>query len=164
MVSLLGIRLSVAGATLCQSKVLTETRIITATSAAIGIRPTTSPSTTTSTSTKTPARKVLSRVRAPDCFTLIIVWPIIAQPPMPPNKPVTTLATPCPHDLRVLSEWVSVMSSTSLAVMSDSRSPTSARASAYGANAQRLEADRHVGQAERREAVRELSRSLRSRR
>ena len=64
---------------------------------------------------------------------MIIVWPIIAQPPMPPKKPVTMLATPWPHDSRVLSEAVSVMSSTSLAVISDSISPTSAIARAYGA-------------------------------
>src|SRR5690349_10905779 len=36
-------------------------------------------------------------------------------------------------DSRVLSEWVSVMSSTSLAVISDSIRPTSAIANAYGA-------------------------------
>jgi hypothetical protein len=30
---------------------------------------------------------------APD-RTLIIVWPMIAQPPMPPKEPVTTLARP----------------------------------------------------------------------
>ena len=70
------------------------------------------------------------RVRAPDTFTLIIVWPIMAQPPMPPKKPVTMLAMPCPIDSRVLQEWVSVMSSTSLAVINDSISPTSAIASA----------------------------------
>ena len=72
-------------------------------------------------------------MRAPDTFTLIIVWPIMAQPPMPPKKPVTMLATPWPQASRVLSEWVSVMSSTSFAVISDSSRPTSAMASAYGA-------------------------------
>jgi hypothetical protein len=61
---------------------------------------------------------------------LIIVWPIIAQPPMPPKKPVTMLATPWPQDSRVLLEWVSVMSSTSFAVISDSISPTRAMPSA----------------------------------
>ena len=118
---------------LCQSKVPTETMIMTATRAAIGMSATTSPNPTTRMSRKTPARKVEIRVRAPDAFTLIMVWPIMAQPPMPPKKPVTTLATPWPHASRVLSEWVSVMSSTSLAVSSDSSSPTSAMASAYGA-------------------------------
>ncbi len=104
--------------------------IITATSAAIGIRATTSPKPTTRTSRKLPARNVESRVRAPEAFTLIIVWPIIAQPPMPPKKPVMTFAAPWPSASRVLSEWVSVMSSTSLAVSSDSRIPTSAIARA----------------------------------
>ncbi len=93
---------NVRGWMLCQSKVPTETMIITATSAAIGISPTTSPSTTTRISRKTPARNVEIRVRAPDTLTLIIVWPIIAQPPMPPKKPVTTLATPWPQPSRVL--------------------------------------------------------------
>ncbi len=69
-------------------------------------------------------------MRAPDTFTLIMVWPIIAQPPMPPKRPVTMLAMPWPIDSRVLSERVSVMSSTSLAVISDSIRPTSAIASA----------------------------------
>ena len=103
--------------------------IMTATSAAIGIsgddvaeRRPRGPAGTT------PARKVDSRVRAPETFTLIIVWPIIAQPPMPPKKPVTMFATPWPHDSRVLFEWVSVMSSTSFAVISDSSSPTSGHA------------------------------------
>ena len=73
------------------------------------------------------------RVRAPDALTLIIVWPIIAQPPMPPKKPVMMLDAPWPHASRVLGEWLSVMSSTSLAVISDSSRPTSASPSAYGA-------------------------------
>ena len=128
--------------------------IITATRAAIGISATTSPSATTRISRNTPARNVDRRVRAPDAFTLIIVWPIMAQPPMPPKKPVTMLATPWPQDSRVLLEWVSVMSSTSLAVISDSISPTSAMPSAYGAmSGQRVQGERHVGQAEDRQAV-----------
>ncbi len=111
----------------------TDTITMTATSAAIGMSDTTGPNTTHSTMRNAPARNVDSRVRAPDTRTLIIVWPIIAQPPMPPKKPVTMLATPCPTDSRVLEERVSVMSSTSLAVISDSISPTSAMANAYGA-------------------------------
>jgi hypothetical protein len=43
-------------------------------------------------------------------------------------------------DSRVLFEWVSVMSSTSFAVMSDSIRPTSANASAYGAMVTRVSA------------------------
>jgi hypothetical protein len=65
---------------LCQSNVPTDTMTITATRAAIGISATTSPKPTTKMSRKTPARKLDSRVRAPETFTLIIVWPIIAQP------------------------------------------------------------------------------------
>ena len=88
---------------LCQSKVPTETMTITATSAAIGMIATMSPSPTTRMSRNTPARKVEIRVRAPDAFTLIIVWPIIAQPPMPPKRPESTFATPWPQASRVLS-------------------------------------------------------------
>src|SRR5690606_18933527 len=40
---------------------------------------------------------------------------------------------PWPQASRDLSEWVSVMSSTSLAVISDSSRPTNAMATAYGA-------------------------------
>lgn len=111
---------------------------MTATSAAIGMRETTGPHTMHRTIRKTPARKVDNRVRAPDTFTLIIVWPIIAQPPIPPKKPVTMFATPWPTDSRVLSERVSVISSTSFAVISDSISPTTAMARAYGATRTRV--------------------------
>ena len=114
---------------LCQSKVETETRIITATSAAIGITATMLPRPTTRMSRKAPAAKVERRVRAPEALTLIIVWPIIAQPAMPPKKPVTTFAMPWPRASRSLSEPVSVMSSTSLAVISDSSRPTAASVS-----------------------------------
>ena len=102
MVSLLGIIFRVRGWMLCQSKVATETKIITATRAAIGMSETMSPRATTRMSRKTPARKVEIRVRAPEALTLIMVWPIIAQPPMPPKKPVTMFATPCPQASRVL--------------------------------------------------------------
>ena len=95
-VSLRGIRRRVRR--LCQSNVVIDTKIITATRAAIGMTATRSPRPTTRTSRKTPARNVESRVRAPE-RTLIIVWPIIAQPPMPPKNPVTMLAMPCPHGL-----------------------------------------------------------------
>ena len=115
---------------LCQSKVATETTIMTATRAAIGMTATMSPSTSTRISRKTPARNVEMRVRAPEALTLIIVWPIIAHPPMPPKRPDRMFAPPCPNASRVLRECVSVMSSTSFAVMSDSSRPTTATASA----------------------------------
>ncbi len=67
-----------------------------------------------------------------------MVWPTMAQPPMPPKNPVTMLAMPWPMDSRVLLERVSVMSSTSFAVISDSIRPTSAMASAYGATVVRV--------------------------
>ena len=121
-----GIARRVAGRTECQSKVAAATNIITPTSAAMGICATKPPKATTSTSRNTPARNVEIRVRAPFALTFIMVCPTTAQPPMPPNNPETTFATPCPQDSRVLSERVSVMSSTSFAVSRDSSSPTNA--------------------------------------
>ena len=63
--------------------------------AAIGIIPTQSPSTTTRNSRVIPAKKQESRPRPPE-RTLITDCPIMAQPAMPPMKPVAKLATPCP--------------------------------------------------------------------
>ena len=94
VISPAGIRLSVLGAMECQSKVAKETITITATRAAMGMSETTGPKMMHSTIRNAPARKVDRRVRAPDTFTLIIVWPIMAQPPMPPKKPLTMLAMP----------------------------------------------------------------------
>ncbi len=105
--------------------------IITATSAAMGIWPTQSLRNTTISNSTTPATSVDSRVRPPD-FTLITDWPIIAQPAMPPNRPETMLATPCPLHSRFLSLLVSVSSSTMVAVISDSSRPTTASAAEYG--------------------------------
>ena len=72
-----------------------ETMIMMATRAAIGIIATISPSATTMIKRKTPAAKAESRPRPPD-FTLMTDWPIMAQPAMPPIKPVAVLAMPCP--------------------------------------------------------------------
>ena len=94
VVSLFGIRLSVDQRMLCQSNVAIETMIMTATSAAIGMIETRSPRPTTKIKRKRPARNVEIRVRAPEAFTLIMVCPIMAQPPMPPKNPESTLATP----------------------------------------------------------------------
>ena len=52
---------------------------------------------------KAPARKVEIRVRAPEAFTLIMVWPIMAQPPMPPKTPERMFAAPWPKASRVLT-------------------------------------------------------------
>ena len=106
-----------------QLKVPIDTMIITATKAAIGIWLTHSPKNTTKISSTTPATSVDKRPRPPD-FTLITDWPIMAQPAMPPMKPVAMLATPWPTHSRLLSLLVSVMSSTMVAVMSDSSKPT----------------------------------------
>jgi hypothetical protein len=100
-----------------------ETMIITATSAAMGICFTHSPRNTTRISSTTPATRVDRRPRPPD-FTLMTDWPIMAQPAMPPMKPVAMLATPWPTHSRFLSLLVSVRSSTMVAVISDSSRPT----------------------------------------
>ncbi len=104
-----------------------DTMIITATRAAMGIRPTQSLRNTTISSSATPATRVESRLRPPD-LTLITDWPIIAQPAMPPSRPVAMFASPWPLHSRFLSLPVSVISSTMVAVISDSRRPTTARA------------------------------------
>src|SRR5699024_4567483 len=68
----------------------------------------------------------------PPDFTLITDCPIIAQPAIPPKKPVTILAIPCPLDSRFLSLSVSVISSTIDAVSKDSSKPTIAKANEKG--------------------------------
>ncbi len=65
-------------------------------------------------------------------FTLIMLWPISAQPPMPPNTPLTTLAAPSASDSRFGWPRVSVISSINVSVRSDSIRPTPAITSAYG--------------------------------
>ena len=111
-----------------QLNVPIDTMIITATSAGMGICPTTGPSTASRNSRKAPATKVDSRLRPPD-VTLITDCPIIAHPPMPPTSAAATLAPPWPRHSRRLSLSVSVMSSTIWAVSSDSSSPTAAMVS-----------------------------------
>ena len=66
------------------------------------------------------------RPRPPE-FTLIMLWPIIAQPPMPPNNPVTVLATPWPIHSRLPWPRVSVISSIRRKVSSDSIRPIAAK-------------------------------------
>ena len=114
-----------------QSKVPTDTMIITATRAAIGIIATQSCSTRIRNSRNRPAHRVDRRPRAP-LVTLMIDWPIMAQPAMPPNSPAATLAMPWPRVSRSLSDGVSVMSSKRLAVSRLSSRPTKARVTATG--------------------------------
>ncbi len=100
-----------------------------ATSAGIGIWLTQGPCATQKTSSITPAKAQESRPRPPD-FTLIMLWPIIAQPAMPPMKPVAVLARPWPMHSRLRSVLVSVSSSTRLCVIRLSNRPTTATAMA----------------------------------
>ncbi|MNI39389.1 hypothetical protein D3C73_935700 [compost metagenome] len=115
-----------------QSKVPTETMIITATRAAIGMRATQSWSTRIKNSRKRPAHRVDNRPRAPE-VTLMIDWPIMAHPAMPPNRGDRILAIPWPRVSRSLSDGVSVMSSIRLAVSRLSSRPTKARVADTGA-------------------------------
>ena len=158
VVSDLGIRRRVAGWMECQSKVPTETMIITATRAAIGMRATTSPNPTTRMSRKTPARNVEIRVRAPEAFTLIIVWPIMAQPPMPPKKPVMTLAAPWPERLaRLVGVGVGDVVD-ELGGQQRLEDPDQGhRERVRGDDLQGVEGERHVGEEQRREAVGQLA-------
>ena len=112
-------------------KVPIATIIITATKAAIGICFNHGPRNTTIINKNTPADSVDNRPRPPD-FILIIDCPIIAQPAIPPRKPVNILATPWPLHSRFLSLLVSVRSSTIVAVIMDSNNPTTAKPIEYG--------------------------------
>ena len=63
---------------------------------------------------------------------LIILWPIIAQPPIPPKKPVTIFAKPCARDSLLGLPRVSVISSIKLSVNKVSIKPIQASKKAYG--------------------------------
>jgi len=63
---------------------------------------------------------------------LIIDCPIIAHQPIAPKNPQTVFAIPCPIDSLLLSHLVSVISSISVSVMSDSVSHMIARINEYG--------------------------------
>ncbi|MNI67352.1 hypothetical protein D3C73_1229790 [compost metagenome] len=65
-------------------------------------------------------------------------WPIIAQPAMPPRKPVTVLARPWPTHSRLRSLGVSVMSSTICRVIIDSSRPTTASVADTGSRMRRV--------------------------
>ena len=113
-----------------QENVPMDTIIMTATNAAIGICRSQLSRNTTITMSTTPAVSVESRPLPPD-FTLITDCPIIA-PAIPPNSPAMMLAMPWPLHSRFRSLSVSVRSSTIVAVISDSSSPTTARPAEYG--------------------------------
>ena len=83
-------------------------------------------------SRNSPAAIPESRPRPPERI-LMMLCPIIAQPPIPPKNPVTTLATPCPRHSRVLLPRVSVNSSIRVSVIKDSINPTAARMKEKGA-------------------------------
>ncbi|MNJ74534.1 hypothetical protein D3C77_714760 [compost metagenome] len=76
-----------------QEKVCCATTNITPTSAASGIRSISGERNSTNIRIITPATTPDKRPRPPE-LRLIAVWPIIAQPPMPPNTPEVMLATP----------------------------------------------------------------------
>ncbi|MCY1243395.1 hypothetical protein D9M72_564090 [compost metagenome] len=76
-----------------QAKVCCETTNITPTNAANGIRSINGDRNRMNSRIDTPATTPDSRPRPPE-LKLMTVWPIIAQPPMPPNRPDTTLAAP----------------------------------------------------------------------
>ena len=80
-------------------------------------------------SKNTPANSVDRRPRPP-YFTLPMAWPIIPQPAMPPKQLAAMLASPKPAHSRFLSLGVSVSSSTTAAVSTDSSRPTMAITSA----------------------------------
>ena len=75
------------------SKVPITTINITPISAASGICSISAEPTRINSNKKTAALMPDSRPRPPE-LTLIMLWPSIAQPPMPPKSPVTVLATP----------------------------------------------------------------------
>ena len=65
------------------------------------------------------------RLTAP-LLILIILCPIIAQPPIPPKNPVVTLARPCANDSLLGLPLVSVISSIRFNVRSVSIKPIAA--------------------------------------
>ena len=108
------------------AKVPITTMNITPTSAASGISSITDDPTRMKSSRQTAAATPAIRVRPPE-FTLIIDCPIMAQPPMPPKKPVTTLAVPwAMHSCEAPPRWP-VISPTRFSVSRLSIRPMAAR-------------------------------------
>ena len=103
-------------------------------------------------------RRSTARPRPPD-FTLMTDWPIMAQPAMPPKKPVTMLAMPWPDALAVLvARGCRSCRRRSWPSSAIPAGPTTAMAAEYGQDdQQRVEVERHVGQQEDRERRRQLA-------
>ena len=89
--SALGIRLNILID--AHSNVPITTMNMTPTSAAIGIMPIHGPRKRMKASSSSAATMPERRLRPPE-FTLIRDWPIMAQPPIPPNTPQVMLAMP----------------------------------------------------------------------
>ncbi len=120
-----------------QEKVCCATTNITPTSAASGMRSISGDRNNINSKIIIPATLPDTRVRPPE-LRLIMVWPIIAQPPMPPNRPDTTLAAPSATHSRSGKPRVSVISSVRLNVSRVSSKPTSAISTAYGSTMRRV--------------------------
>ena len=112
-----------------QAKVPITTMNMTPTSAASGINSMMGLATTINASRNRAAAIPAIRVRPPD-FTLIMDCPIIAQPPMPPKKPVTVFATPCATHSWLAPPRLLVISPTRFSVSRLSIRPMAARISA----------------------------------
>ena len=114
-----------------QENVPTTTTNITPTNAAMGICSINDDANSINSSRNTAARMPDKRIRAPD-FMLIMLCPIMAQPPMPPKNPVTTLAKPWDIHSRFFCPLVSVMPSINERVSKDSINPIPAKMKAKG--------------------------------
>ena len=111
---------------LAHSNVPSTTINITPTSAATGIISIRDEPTKMNANKNNAAAMPDVRPRPPELM-LIILCPIMAQPPMPPKKPVATLATPWPTHSLLLRPRVSVISSISVKVSKDSINPMAAK-------------------------------------
>ena len=111
------------------SKVPTTTMNITPIRAATGIISIRGEATKMKASKNKAALMPERRPRPPE-FTLIILCPIMAQPPIPPNNPVAVLAMPWPIHSLLPRPRVPVISSTNVRVSSDSIKPMAAKMTA----------------------------------
>ena len=110
---------------LLQANVPMTTMNITPTKAAIGICSMTCAPNNTKQSSAIAATIPDKRPRPPE-LTLMIDCPIIAQPPIPPKRPLRILAAPWAKHSRFPLPRVSVISSIKFKVINDSISPTAA--------------------------------------